>query len=329
MRAAWYEHCGPAAEVLQVGEMEAPIPGPGDVRVRILVSAVNNHDTNQRSGRFGAAMPHPRVVPHSDGAGVVESVGEGVDPSRVGRRVWVYGAQAGGPFGTAAELAVVPSRQAVYLPDSVSDEVGACLGLPGITAHRAIYADGPVLGKTVLVQGVLGAVGALAAQMAKWGGARVIGSVRRTEEVAAAEKLPKFPLNAVVALDDPDPTGVILAHAPDGVDRIVEVSLSANAELDATVLKDFGVLAAYASETERAAIPFWPMAFGNVIIRFLGSDGFPSSATAEAAEDLAAAAVDQALSLPIEDPLPLAKIVEAHDKVEAGGTGRVLVKVSS
>ena len=159
MRAVWYERQGPAGEVLQVGELPAPEPGPGEVRVRVTRSGVNPGDTKKRRGWLGSAMPFPRVIPHSDGAGVVDSVGEGVDPGRVGQRVWVFGAQSYRPFGTAAQLAVVPAQQAVELPDGVSDDVGACLGIPGITAHRAVFADGPVAGMTVLVQGVLGGVG--------------------------------------------------------------------------------------------------------------------------------------------------------------------------
>src|SRR4051812_10071855 len=179
MRAAWYERPGPAAEVLRVGEMTSPEPGPGEVRVRIAFSGVNPGDTKKRSDWLGYGMSFPRVVPHSDGSGVIDAVGEGVDPARIGRRVWVYGAQSSRPFGTAAELATVPAGQALELPDGVGDEVGACLGIPGITAHRAVFGDGPVAGRTVLVHGILGAVGLMAAQLARWGGATVIGTVRR------------------------------------------------------------------------------------------------------------------------------------------------------
>src|SRR5437588_6911185 len=183
MRAAWYERPGPAAEVLQVGEIAEPEPGPGEVRVRVALSGVNPGDTKKRAGWTGSGMPFSRIVPHSDGSGVIDAVGEGVDRSRIGQRVWVYGAQSYRPFGTAAELTLVPGEQAVPLPDEVSDEIGACLGIPGITAHRALFGDGPVAGKAVLVQGVLGGVGSVAAQLARWGGATVIGTVRRDRDV--------------------------------------------------------------------------------------------------------------------------------------------------
>src|SRR5438876_1210968 len=177
MRAAWYELPGPAAEVLQVGEMPEPEPSPGEVRVRVALSGVNPGDTKKRGDWTGAGIPFPRIVPHSDGSGVIDAVGQGVDRSRIGQRVWVYGAQSYRPFGTAAERTVVPAEHAVDLPGEVRDEIGACLGIPGITAHRAIFGDGPVTGKTILVHGVLGAVGSLAAQLARWGGATVIGTV--------------------------------------------------------------------------------------------------------------------------------------------------------
>src|SRR3954447_11515026 len=158
MLAAWYERAGPAAEVLDVGEMADPEPGSGEVRVRLTFSGINPGDTKKRGDWVGYGMPYPRVIPHSDGAGVVDSVGAGVAAGRIGERVWVYGAQSYRAFGTAAQLTVIPADQAVALPDEVSDEVGACLGIPGITAHRAVFGDGPVAGATVLVHGVLGGV---------------------------------------------------------------------------------------------------------------------------------------------------------------------------
>src|SRR3954468_15255532 len=280
MRAAWYDQQGPAAEVLRVGELRAPKPGPGEVRVSVRFSGINPGDTKKRIDRFGLGMPFPRVVPHSDGSGVIESAGDSVDAGRVGQRVWVYGAQSYRPFGTAAQLTVVPAEQAVELPEEVSDEVGACLGIPGITAHRAVFGDGPVTGATVLVQGVLGGVGALAAQLARWGGATVIGTVRRAADL---ERVDRSTVRHAVALDAPDAVDRIRAHAPDGVDRVVEVSLSDNADLDVAVLGLGGVLAAYASREGRPELPFWPLLFANVTLRLLGSDDFPPAAKQQAA----------------------------------------------
>jgi NADPH2:quinone reductase len=324
VRAVWYDRQGPAAEVLQVGELPAPEPGRGEVRVRVTRSGVNPGDTKKRRGWLGSAMPFPRVIPHSDGAGTVESVGEGVDPARVGQRVWVFGAQSYRPFGTAAELTVVPARQAVELPDGVSDEVGACLGIPGITAHRAVFADGSVAGLTVLVHGVLGGVGSLAAQLARWGGATVIGTVRRRGDLG---QLAIPAVVRAVALDEPDPAGAIRAHAPGGVDRIIEVSFSDNVDLDAAVAKNQAVIAAYATREDRPGFPFWPMLFDNITIRLLGSDDFPAAARQQAAADLTAAAGDGALSIPIDTLLPLGKAAQAHDRVDEDARGRVLLAI--
>src|SRR3954447_17365977 len=247
MRAAWYDQQGPAADVLRVGDLPAPEPGRGEVRVRLHFSGINPGDTKKRIDRFGLGMPFPRVVPHSDGSGVIESAGDSVDAGRVGQRVWVYGAQSYRPFGTAAQLTVVPAEQAIELPDEVSDEVGACLGIPGITAHRAVFGDGPVAGKTVLVQGALGAVGSLAAQLAYWGGATVIGTATRSGDLDQLGSAVTHP----VALDDEKPAEAIRAHAPEGVHRIVEVAFSDNADLDAAVTAPDGVIAAYATQRDR------------------------------------------------------------------------------
>lgn len=324
MRAVWYDRQGPAWEVLQIGELPNPAPAPGEVCVRVTFSGVNPGDTKKRRGWLGSSMPFPRVIPHSDGAGIVESVGKGVDPGRIGRRVWVYGAQSYRPFGTAAQLTVVPADQAVDLPDEVSDEIGACLGIPGITAHRAVFADGSVAGATVLVHGVLGAVGALAAQLALWGGATVIGTVRRNDDLTEVNATG---VTRAVALDQPDPATAIRAYAPGGVDRIIEVAFSENVDLDAAVVKNEATIAAYATRRDRPDFPFWPMLFDNVTIRLLGSDDFPVAAKQQAASDLTAAARDGALSIPLGMPLSLDRTAEAHDVVDAGGRQRVVVSI--
>lgn len=324
MLASWYDEKGPAADVLRVGELPDPEPGPGEVRVRVAVSGVNPGDTKKRGGLFDPAMPYPRVVPHSDGAGVIDAVGQGIEASRVGQRVWVYGAQSYRPFGTAAQYTLVPADQAVELPGHLSDELGASLGIPGITAHRAVFADGPVDGKTVLVHGMLGAVGSLAAQLARWGGATVIGTVRRTADL---EHVDAALVPRAVALDGDDPAPAIRAHAPRGVDRIIEVSLSENADLDDAVAANGAVIAAYATRAARTEIPFWTLLFNNVTLRLIGSDDFPDQARRQAARDLTAAASAGALSIEIGDRFPLQDIAEAHDRVDAGGRGRVLITI--
>ena len=263
------------------------------------------------------------MIPHSDGAGVIDAVGDGVEGDRVGERVWVYGAQSYRAFGTAAQLTVVPADQAVALPDQVGDELGACLGIPGITAHRAVFGDGSVAGATVLVHGVLGAVGSMAAQLAAWGDATVIGTVRRSGDLS---QVPDSIVHRV-ALDEADPAPAIRRVAPDGVDRIIDVSFSDNADLDVAVAAPYAVIAAYATGDPRPHFDFWAMLFANLTIRLLGSDDFPVAAKHQAAADLTAAARDGALQIPIGEPLSLDRIAEAHDRVDAGARSRVVLSI--
>ena len=324
MLAAWYDEKGPAGDVLHVGELPDPRPGPGEVRVRVSVSGVNPGETKKRSGLFDPAMPYPRVIPHSDAAGVIDAVGQGVDAHRAGQRVWVYGAQSYRPFGTAAQYTLVPSDQAVSLPDHLSDELGASLGIPGITAHRTVFADGPVDGKLVLVHGVLGAVGSVAAQLARWAGATVIGTVRRGADLSRVD--PAVAPHAV-ALDCGNPAAAIREYARQGADRIIEVSLSDNADLDSAVAADGAVIAAYATRAARTEIPFWTLLFNNVTLRLLGSDDFPDQARRQAVRDLTTAAAAGALTVEVGDRFALQDIAEAHDRVDAGGRGRILVTI--
>jgi NADPH2:quinone reductase len=285
---------------------------------------VNPGDVKKRAGWTGSAMPYPRVTPHSDAVGVVDQIGSGVAADRRGERVWVHGAQSYRAFGTAAQYTVVPADLAVALPGHIPDELGACLGIPGITAHRAVFADGPVHGTTVLVHGVLGGVGSLAAQLAAWGGATVIGTVRRKSDLVLVDPTV---VSLGVALDGEDPAREIRAHAPEGVGRIIEVSLSDNATLDSAVVAGGATIAAYATGAERTEIPFWPMLFSNVTLRLLGSDDFPAPARRQAVRELTAAASAGALSIEVGSRHPLAAIAEAHEQIETGARGRVLVDV--
>src|ERR1039458_4521016 len=187
MRAALYDQYGPAREVLRIEEIERPEPGPGEVRVKIGVSGGNPTDWKSRSG----ATPRPIEgfqIPHHDGAGVIDAVGDGVDPGRIGQRVWVYMAAAGRTWGTAAQWSVVREKQAAPLPDGVSAELGASLGVPAMTAHRCLFADGRVEGKTILVAGGAGAVGHFAIELAKHAGARVVTTVSGPQKAELAAK---------------------------------------------------------------------------------------------------------------------------------------------
>lgn len=186
MKAAFYDRNGPADDVLQVGEMPKPIPAAGEVLVRVHASGVNPSDVKSRAG-LRAKMAYPRVVPQSDGAGVIEAVGAGIDPARVGERVWIWNGQWQRPLGTAAEYIALPGLQASHLPDNTPFEAGACLGIPAMTAHRCVFADGPVAGQKILVTGGAGAVGHYAVQLARWGGAQVIATASGPEKAAHAK----------------------------------------------------------------------------------------------------------------------------------------------
>lgn len=323
MWASWYDYQGPAA-VLRYGELPNPEPAPGEVRVRLSVSGINPGDIKKRAGWLNNPMAFPRIVPHSDGAGYIDAVGTNVPETLIGQRVWVYGAQSYRPFGTAAQYTTVPARQAVPLPHNVPDDIGACLGIPGITAHRCVFADGPVHGRTVLVHGVLGGVGSLAAQLARRAGATVIGTVHHLRDVGLAQQLN---LAGIVALDQPDAAGAVREFAPRGVERVVEVSLSDNALFDSRVLAPYGVIAAYGTRTDDTAIPFWPLLFNNVTLRLLGSDDFLPEAKQLAAQDLTAAAATDELIVPIAERYPLEQIARAHGDVESDVRGRVVLEI--
>src|SRR5512134_1354215 len=189
MRAAWYERTGAAREVLQIDDLPTPEPGDGEVRVRLATSGVNPSDVKTRAGLRSATLPFPRIIPHSDGAGVIEAVGAGVPSSRIGERVWIWNAAWKRASGTAAQYVVLPDAQAVRLPDAVPFDAGACLGIPALTALHAVRVDGGVTGKTVLVTGGAGAVGHYAIQMAILSGARrVFATVSSPDKAALAHK---------------------------------------------------------------------------------------------------------------------------------------------
>ncbi|HUO14313.1 MAG TPA: NADPH:quinone reductase [Verrucomicrobiae bacterium] len=322
MRAAWYEKQGPAREVLTVGEMPDPVPGPGELRIRISASGINPGDIRKRQDDFGYGMTYPRVIPHSDGAGQVDQIGDGVSSEWLGKSVWCYGAQSYRPFGTAAEFTVVPAAQTVALPANVPMEQGACLGIPGITGHRAVHVAGPVSGRTILVQGAAGSVGLCAVQLARHSGAHVIGTIRTPAEEQTARQAGAHE----VLLNDAE----LLAHvrdiAPEGIDHIVEVAFGANIERDVELLKMGGSLATYATNAAMPTIPFWQMVFKNIRLFFLGSDDLTAEVKAAAARDINAALEAGWSGFPIGERIPLSEIVRAHELAEhPQHPGRVVV----
>jgi NADPH:quinone reductase len=267
-------------------------------------------------------MPYPRVIPHSDGAGQVDQIGEGVSSEWIGRSVWCYGAQSYRPFGTAAEFTVVPVDQVVPLPENVSMDQGACLGIPGITAHRAVHVAGDVAGRTVLVQGAAGSVGLCAVQLARQAGAKVIGTVRSSSDEPTARQAGAHE----VVLSDQELVPQVRRLAPDGIDHIVEVAFGANLENDMELLKTGGSIATYATDSPTPKIPFWQMVFKNIRIFFLGSDDFPKEAKMSAAHDLNRALEAGWSGFEIGERIPLSDIARAHELAERPVRhGRVIV----
>ena len=324
MRAAWYEKSGPPRDVLVVGEVPDPHPGPGEVRICVIASGINPGDTKKRADTFALGLAYPRIIPHSDGAGTVDELGEGVDAAWLGKAVWCFGAQSYRPFGTAAEYTCVPVEKVVERPTGVSPEQAACLGIPGITAHRAVHVGGSVAGKTVLIQGAAGAVGLCAVQLARHAGARVIGTVR----AAADEAIARANGAHEVVLSDVGVVEKIQKLAPDGVDHIVEVAFAANIDNDQALLRQGGSIAAYASNTDRPQIPFWPLVFNNISLHFLGSDDFTPADKQAAARDLNAALVAGWPGFTIAERVPLGDIVRAHELMDhPTAPGRIVVTI--
>lgn len=332
MRAAWYDRTGPAAEVLELGELEDPRPGPGEVLVRVRASGVNPADVKRRAGWRGMAMGHPRVVPHCDGAGEIVGTGEGVDAGRVGERAWLWNAQGGydGPgraFGTAAELIALPSAQAVPLPEALSFDEGACLGVPAMTAHRAVFADGPVEGLTVLVQGAGGAVGHFAVQFAALAGARVIGTAGSAARAGHARAA-----GAEVVLDrhrDPVAERVLDLTRGRGADRIVDVDFGANLGTTVAALRTNGVIAAYSSTANPTpTFPYYDLAFRGATLRLIQGFALPAEARDRGEAAIAELAGRGALQVAVGERRPLNDIASAHALAEAGAVvGNVVLSL--
>jgi NADPH2:quinone reductase len=319
MRAALYRGTGKAAEVLHVEEVDRPEPGPGEVLVRVYASGVNPTDHKARSG----AVPRPIddfQIPHQDGAGVIEAVGPGVDPGRAGQRVWLFLAAAGRRWGTAAEWTVVPGRQAWPLPDGASFELAASLGVPAMTAHYCLFSDSPVNGQTVLVAGGAGAVGHFAIELAKRAGARVITTVSSTEKAALAEKAGA---DLVVNYRSPDAVDQIKAFGP--VDRVIEVALGANLQLDLAVVRPHATIVTYAAEAADPVLPVRACMTAGITLKFVLLYGVPMAALEQAAADITAAlAAGELTGLPVHK-FPLADIAAAHEAAESGAVGKVIV----
>lgn len=322
MKAAWYEEIGSARDVLRVGTLERPDPGPGQVRVRVRVSGINPTDVKTRDGTTPGTIEQFQV-PHQDGVGTIDAVGLGVDEGRVGQRVWVWFA-ATGRYGTAAEYTVIPEQQAVLLPEGVSDELAAALGVPAMTAHRCLFADGRVDGATVLVAGGAGAVGHFAVQFARQDGARVVTTVSSKDK---AELAGAAGAHRVINYRDADATEQLRAAAPEP-DRIVEVALAANLPTDVALAGPSTTIVAYAAGSTDPTLPVRDCMAANVSLRFVLLYGVPAAALREAADAITGMLADGTLtSLPTHH-FGLDAIAEAHEAVESGTTGKVVLDLS-
>jgi NADPH:quinone reductase len=330
MNAAWYEGKGPARQVLTVGQMADPNPLSGEVLVEIAASGVNPSDTKGRGGARGnTTMPFPRIIPHQDGAGTIVAVGDGVPAARIGERVWIYEAQLGRPFGTAAELATVAAENAVPLPTGTSFQEGACLGVPALTAHRCVLADGPVSGQVLLVTGGAGAVGFYAIQFAKNAGATVVTTVSSDAQADIARRAgADFVINRREQ-DVAAEAARLLGSGERCIDRVIEVAFGANLDTTLKVLKPRGIIATYASDAvPEPALPFWPLVTLDAIVRFILVYVMDKEAHRQGIEATLAGLREGWLKHNVAHQFPLAAIADAHELLESGhADGKIVVTV--
>lgn len=326
MFAGWYEHTGPAHEVLKTGETATPEPGAGEVLVRLHASGINPSDYKKR-GNTKIPAEFPRVIPHSDGAGIVTEVGPDVTGLSRGQRVWVFNAQWKRPFGTAAEYVALPATQVRPLDTQTSFAEGACLGIPAMTGCRAIFMDGPVRNKIVYVPAATGRVGAYALQFAKWGGARTIASVSSAEKAQIARQLGA---DVVINRSEQDIVEAILAETDGyGVDRVAEVEFGGNMDINAQILAQDGVIASYASaNVPKASITVSPRRARNMSIHFVFVYMLNRQAIEDTCAHIAAAESDRALQHRIAATFPLPQIADAHEAAaNQSGTGHVVLTI--
>jgi len=317
MRATWFESFGPARDVLQVGEKDEPEVGAGEVLVRVATSGINPSDVKKRAGSFPNLLDLGYVIPNSDGAGVIEAVGEGVDAGRIGERAWIYQAQYGRRFGTAAEYVVIDASRAPRLPDNASFEVGACMGIPAMTAHRCVFADGDVSGQTILVTGGAGRVGHYAIQWASQAGATVIASASNDKDNAAC--VAAGAAHVVNHRDEGFVDQILAANEGLPVDRIVDVEFGANLAASIAVLRIGGTIATYSStQVTEPKLPFFEMMYKDITLRFVIVYAMPEEAKEHAIADINEALAADKLQHRIAHTLPLAEIAKGNELIEQG-----------
>lgn len=326
MLAAWYEQNGAARDVLRVGEQPDPLPGKGEVRVRLRASGLNPSDVKARGG--GRPVIPPRVIPNSDGAGTIDRIGAGVPRRRLGQRVWIYNGQWQRPSGTSAQYIVLPASQAVPLPKKLSWQQGACLGIPVMTAHRCLFSDGPIRNRNVLVTGGAGVVGHYAVQLARWAGARVIASVSSEEK---AGHVKRAGAHAVINYRTED-LGARLRELTGGagIDRVVDVEFGANLPAYVKALRPDAVVATYSSmKAPEPKLPFYDLMRLNFTLRMVFVYTLPRAAKERALADIARWIATGRPKFAIAARFPLREIVTAHELVESGDKmGHVILDIS-
>ena len=316
MKAVWYEQIGTADDVLRRGNTDDPEVSDGEVLVRIRTSGVNPSDVKTRAGARGE-LQFPRIIPHSDGAGKIEAVGDGVDKNRIGKRGWLWNGAFGRAFGTCAEYIALPADQAVEMPENTSFEAGACMGIPASTAYHGVFSGGSVKNKTVLVTGGAGAVGHYAIQLAKWDGAQVITTVSGTEKGLAAEEAGA---DLVVNYKTDDVVEAVNNFTNgQGVDRIVEVEFGGNLSVSEQIIKTNGVIAAYGSvAVGNPELPFYNLMFKSAVLKMYLIYIVPSEVRMKIIEGLTKALSENALVHQIAKSFDLTDAIQAHKTVEAG-----------
>ena len=317
MRAAWFEKFGAAEDVLTVGDVDKPAAAPGEVLVRLYTSGVNPSDVKKRAGSFPNLLDAGLVVPNSDGAGVIEAVGEGVPGERVGERVWVYQAQFARRFGTAAEYLAIDSSRAPRLPDQAKFDVGACLGIPVMTAHRCVFADGNVDGQSILVTGGAGRVGHYAIQWASQAGAKVIATASNDLDAAACTSAGAE--SVVNHRDDDFAAAVLSANGGQPIDRVIEIEFGANLATSVEIIRTGGTIATYSSTVDpEPRLPFFQMMYKDLTVRFVIVYAMPEVAKQFAIADIERALENDLLQHRVAEKFPLAKIAVSNEVVEQG-----------
>jgi NADPH2:quinone reductase len=322
MRAATYSSEGPASSVLSIDWLAVPKPGPNQVRVKLAFSGVNPTDVKTRAGLTARDLADFQI-PHQDGSGVIDIVGANVDPSRIGERVWVMLSSFDSVYGTAAEYCIVDVSKVRSLPDSVSMEHGATLGVPAVTAAYCLLSDGPIEGKVVLVHGGAGGVGRAAVQIAKWAGATVVAtaSTEDRQEVARAA-------GADFVFDYRDPDIIFdIREAVGAVDRIIEVNLPANLEMDLQVSRPGTVVVVYAADGEDPVIPRRRLMTAGMTLEFMLLYTVAPEKFSAAVSAVESALADGALTMPPARYFELDEIVAAHEAQEVGADARLLIRL--